>query len=947
MAAPGPPPGLSPPHPSSSPPLPPHFLPGRLTRGTGPRYARSFLLKLAGSPLVPAVPDEMPALTEWFGAYEPYTPKAHHPYQHQHHNQQSGPMGSFQQTGRNNRDRGDRGDRGGYHSREDGAAQGGVMGIGMGMGEGKMDGTGYMGRRARDGETREGRYRKTDDSEGGGAQRYDRDRLAPSTSTTNTGSSSRYLTGKNPFGQLSSTGAFRPAGKDLESPTMGKFGLGGRMGREREDRPGGRRRKDDMAGAEDDASGADGWETVPRSPETERKLARQAGTGAGTVADSASDWRRGTAAGPAGLPRRGEGAAGGMRATRAGGAGGMRSNDDGISRRGGGGPSGSFPAWMADDAEPSWMADNDPSPSTSASQPHERKERGKLNFDAFKGSESAAMNIHVVPREGEDSIQAFKREMRERERRAKEREGGEEPSGEGSRDSATVQAQGPPPGLSKVAHTNNDEAEKSKPIPTSMDENDSRRDRDRDEGRTSSTPTTGATPSSPAVQPASRGSSRFARFFDGAAATNKAREAQEKALAAHTAAQANASGGATAGTGAPSSSSAAASSAGLEALFWKTSVSGAEGGAGGAGQGKEPSEADVQGMQKIMAMLRGGGGGAGGGGNNAGEPGSSGPGQREREREVDAKSGGSQQAAAGLMAMLSSSREAEQPQQQQQPGRPSSPHQQRSGSGTAGPPPPPPGLRPPTNSNTNGGGRHSPPTHFNPNAPLPPRAQSPGVAFNEQQQQQQQGRSPYGLAPPHGPPPPGFAPGPGPPTSPGAPGGMLPHFGMDPRMDPRLRPGPPPSAPPGLSPGQHHQQGHGNVNVNGAGYPPSHPHARALPPHIQHQLMGLPPHVQHSILSSGGALPPPPGPPPPPGHPAHHQHYGPPPPGFAPPPMGRSASPFGGSGGGGRSPYPVQHVGPYAQQHQQGGHSPYAGNSGSPGAGPPGMGAMFGGQGGR
>lgn len=31
------------------------------------------------------------------------------------------------------------------------------MGIGMGMGEGKMDGTGYTGRRARDGETREGR----------------------------------------------------------------------------------------------------------------------------------------------------------------------------------------------------------------------------------------------------------------------------------------------------------------------------------------------------------------------------------------------------------------------------------------------------------------------------------------------------------------------------------------------------------------------------------------------------------------------------------------------------------------------------------------------------------------------------------------------------------------------------------------------------------------------
>lgn len=63
----GPPPGLSPPHSSSSPPLPPHFLPGRLTRGTGHRYARSFLLKLAGSPFVPAVPDEMPALAEWFG----------------------------------------------------------------------------------------------------------------------------------------------------------------------------------------------------------------------------------------------------------------------------------------------------------------------------------------------------------------------------------------------------------------------------------------------------------------------------------------------------------------------------------------------------------------------------------------------------------------------------------------------------------------------------------------------------------------------------------------------------------------------------------------------------------------------------------------------------------------------------------------------------------------
>lgn len=721
------------------------------------------------------------------------------------------------------------------------------------------------------------------------------------------------------------------------------------------------------------------WETVPRSPETERRLARTGG-----LADSASDWRKGSGAGASGLSRRGNEVPAGRGATRS-----ARNDADG-SRRGQTGGSSSFPPWMADANEtPTWMDD---SPSTSTSG--EKRERGKLNFDAFKSSE-----IHVTPMEGEDSIQAFKREMKRREAEAKAREAGGSSShgpppglsrpkdaAEASREEEEARPTKPqglrPPGLFREASDGQREAvDAGAPDSSSLVANTS-------EQNAAAAPPSSASAAAQDSGSAGRGASRFTRFFP--QTIDRAREAQERAMAAHAA---NTSGssvppppglhesdGKGLGNAAPNAGNA---SADMAALFANMGVNQPQRGnePHHAGQeqdrgGQPPSEADVQGMQKIMAMLRGGGGGVGGEAPAIGQGGAVG------------SPNASNAASANLMAMLaggamSQSRGEAPPSPSAQQQRQHAPTQRQSVQHA------PPGL---DISRLAGGGSGA--GAGDRASPAPARSQSPGVPFggsgvsnrssspgvqfrNDRagapQQYPAQSPGPYGNAPP----PPGF----GPPQG-GRPGS---GFGMDPRSmnvsSPNMR------NTNGLdsSSGSGNGGGDGHSGGGGGGGGPS---LANLPPHIQQQLMGLPPHVQHAVLSGHPRGPPPPpgGPPPfghpqmqgmpppppgmggPPGGPPHHLGpFGPPPPFGLPPFLAGHQGPYGGGSvgnGGGNSPGMPPHLGPYGASPNPGhatmsphpqavspGGGPPPGGGNSSGGYPPGMmqgpPGFYGGRGGR
>lgn len=577
------------------------------------------------------------------------------------------------------------------------------------------------------------------------------------------------------------------------------------------------------------------WETVPRSPEAERKLARQAGG----LADATSDWRRAGASDrpPPGLSKYGA-------SLDAAGRGGRR-----------GGPSGSFPSWMADDSEPSWMDDDGEGGSLSATQTsagHERKERGKLNFDAFRGSE----NIHVTPREGEDSIQAFKREMKEREKRAKGIENGAETGGAESRP-------GPPPGLTRPSKDG------------SRDDNVASEGTEITHDQPRASVASSSKPNQAALGDASagRGASRFARFFDGNTATNKAKEAQERALASASAASpAPIASDQNKTTSVPPSSSSAN---GLDTLLHSMNVSNQTTSSSDSAHNGQPSAADMQGMQKIMAMLRG-----------SNEPAPDGKHQDvgpERDSVQGVKPQVSSPAAANLMAMLAgrsqqAKSESRAEKSQFEAGR-SSPSERLSG------------PNPERSQSPNLGFQAAMPS------PNPHQLQGGGNQGVPHQQQQRPPMPPFGTDPrmlAGRPPPPGL--GPGSPLggiSPGN-GGFPPHVMAAMQAN-------------GGRDSPHSNLQHRSVHGDGgaASGPGSPGPLGGLPPHIQHQLMGLPPHVQYSILNGGASVPPPP-----PVHPMHH-YGGPqmhmPPPGFGPP----SPGPYGPHR---THPGQIQHVGPYAQQ---------------------------------
>lgn len=571
----------------------------------------------------------------------------------------------------------------------------------------------------------------------------------------------------------------------------------------------------------DEAAGASGvptdeddgtWETVvPRSPDAERKLAR-----AGALADAASDWRRGP--GSAGLPKRVEGL---------GGRGERRGDHREDSRRAGGGlgnnSSASFPAWMADEAEtPSWMDDASQAANNSNSNNHnssaDRKERGKLNFDAFKGAE-----IHATPLEGEDSIQAFKREMKERERRAREKDGGPAATASGggvksqNESTSTPAARHPPPGLSKPVSTETTDQgngstttqhkEQSERAPVNPAEpGQQSRPAVREDKSAASNPAAAAA----AAAAGGRGSSRFARFFDETAVTNKVKEAQERAMAGHSQASGVNGQGPTDRDGGASRGQ----SSGLDSLLQGMQMGPSTGDRARHQDSSMPpsqqvSSADNEGMQKIMALLRGGQAIP----SEQPTPSTSTP--SSRPQALPASNATSSAAAAGLMAMLSGQR----PSPQQETG-PSQQHyaaqsaaallDQRRNLASASPM----GMASPISQ--------LPPQHQHQRAQSPSygfRAQSPSVSYQQQEHQQHQQQQRFGT----------------------------PWNG----------------APPGLG-------------DNMQGY-----REAALPPHLHNQFASLPPHIQHSIMQGRTPMPPPPGMPPmmhqyhpQQGHPVPHMQYG-------------------------------------------------------------------------
>ncbi|MCO5590189.1 hypothetical protein L7F22_044158 [Adiantum nelumboides] len=144
-------------------------------------YSRTFLLALSKSPLVQP-PYDMPDLNQWYGDWEPYHPRF------QHHGQHA-PMGSFAKSEK-------------YGRSEKGTGAGMNAGLTEEGNGGEF--AGHPGGRRGERFGRKPEYGSAFPSASDPAgKNVDPRKLAQS--------------GKNPFGQVSSSGAFRPAGRDLSA----------------------------------------------------------------------------------------------------------------------------------------------------------------------------------------------------------------------------------------------------------------------------------------------------------------------------------------------------------------------------------------------------------------------------------------------------------------------------------------------------------------------------------------------------------------------------------------------------------------------------------------------------------------------------------------------------------------------------------------------------------
>lgn len=776
-------------------------------------YSRSLLLALSKSPLVKP-PSDMPELNQWYGDWEPYHPRF------QHHGQHA-PMGSFVKSDKYNR--GERGANAGTNASVAEEGNGGSIGGGEYAGHQAGRRGDRFGRKPDYGSA----YPSTSEPAG---KNVDPRKLAQS--------------GKNPFGQVSSSGAFRPAGRDLSGASPGgygpespgndrRFGVMGKFGRDRDGAPhspmeerarqrmgntgadliSGRKRQIGAQGEDEDEE----WESVPRSPEADRRNRHHA-------ADAAADWRKGTSAPNSAVP----GKLGANRLTKERELGGRKT---------------AFPSWMADDSEPAWIgAEGDGKDSIGG-----QKDR----FD-----EHEDINVDDVDVSGMDSIQAFKVRMREKERRMREREEGMSGSNDKEHSSNSLTAglsSGPPPGLARTEDVSTGSSSISDRSQVALFDNfassaKQRAQAKQQEADLSTSSSAGDVSVDPPGLPGR--TSRFARFFDGKpqasalAAQQKQMEAMKSTMSTseqqlqtspkpqNHSAEAN-----------PESPAATTgSSVSMADLFRSMTVgrqqqqqqqypqheqSPSASHQPPPGLRRDHSDADVQGMQKIMALLNGGGTPT-----NDQNP------NRNQSSEQDDRQGQSS-GPPGLNLVGNNHG------QHGSPSHSSASQLYRSDNASMGSP------QINRHDNVNNGDRHH---ESQSGPPLPP----PGW----------RGQQPlYG--PPQG-------------------------FGMDPRMMgaarspsgmPHLPPPPPPHAAGGMPP-----------PPPGAGFPPFPPGMRPpglppLPPQLHQQLMGLPPHVQHQIIAQHFHS----NPPPPHMFPqGMHMQGGRP----GPPPQAQSPMQFGGNNGG-------------------------------------------------
>lgn len=597
------------------------------------------------------------------------------------------------------------------------------------------------------------------------------------------------------------------------------------------------------------------WESVPRSPETERRMRAQ------READAASDWRRGgnSSAGAGGgrsaAPRSGSG------------LGGRDSKTD--PRRT------AFPSWMADEAEPSWMTD-EPAQATAPS---------KTAFNAFssprKGDAGAHDEDGAGGAAGMDSIQAFKAQMKERERLERARSG----------TPGTIDALRQPPGLERRAA--GEEAERASGernaggvgggIFDNFSRNASGAAPEANNRAASEEPANSPATAAPSHDSAAGGaeppglpgrSSRFARFFDG-----KPRDPHAAALAAQQKyAELQSPTSATAPEAEAGATPRAGQSLTINELFGGMSVAGQAQGQSQQESVKSPlprspgpPPVPPPGLQQARAAAE------------AAQQQQQAPqGQKHSESDAPQKPvAGQSLSVADLFKGLGLPPQQQQQhaQAQQQPHTPTS--QQPHTPTSQGPP-----LSPAIQQHQHQQG--------------PPQLHRPASAQQQHQQQQQQQGPPshspsmqqggFGYGPGVAPPSPHeqftFPPG-GPPG--GFPGGR-PPFAMDPRM--LGRPGGPPQGMPpgypphlaaalngmprgGVPPGMGFPPPPSGMFPGNGGMPPRGPPppGMGLPPHIQQQLMSMPPHVQHQFLAQHFGAGSPSGPPPGPLSP-HHQPQG-------------------------------------------------------------------------
>nr|CDI55865.1 putative protein [Melanopsichium pennsylvanicum 4] len=566
-------------------PLPRHAAPQPTAKYQRPAncprtYNRSVLLAYSSSALV-AKPMHMGTLRDWYGEWEPYhhkstynyrdTPRRAHAEEASHH----------------------------HHSAEGDEApnNSGIIGGALGGFGPRREGAGarFGGRRNEDRERSEGLRL----GEVGGR------RGAPA--------------GKNPFGQISASGTFKPAGtpgggrglpRDGNSEGLGegRRGMGERStsyGRDRmrdmlpddRRRDSGRDRRRGERGFDADESREEG--ELVESP----RLRRTGG------ADTASDWRR-----PGDRDRAGPFSS--IASDR------LRPSERRGAQRAGGAPwtgdADDNPAWLEDDSEPLPVDNRAPFGQFGS----RRKQTDGLD-DLSVGNDMAG---------AVDSIQAFKAQMKERERRERLARGEPEPEPI-QRDVDTYRSGsiGADRDASEEYAVGSEDASRQSEMEAIRQEMMAAANQRSSSGTSlydSISNSHGGSGDGQGPPGLPVRSSRFARFFDGR--NGPPRDPQAAALAAQ---QKMLESMGSLGSAQPSSETdkdvghlqsprsppnASSSSINISELFSKTSISGKGDGQKDA-QRKSVSEADQQSMQKLMAMLQGGGGGSGGSGGSGTE----------------------------------------------------------------------------------------------------------------------------------------------------------------------------------------------------------------------------------------------------------------------------------------------------------------------------------------